>query len=174
MLEKISWSHYWMTIGATTAVYYVGIGIRFYGKKIIPSFSRNLSPRANFPSHNSAINVMGPLSPENTRMEEETLEESRHETPPEETTENIRTLDKTTETGSQITEALSSLGTNTDSKELITKLSAIVQKQNTAGALTPFMDSLNWHMSQTALDNCGIVLEKDELDTIWNRDQSQR
>jgi hypothetical protein len=170
MLEKISWSHYWMVIGATTALYYLGIGIRFYGKKIIPSFSRNVSPRTNFPSHNSAINVMGALSPENNQAEEETLEVSKQETPPEEIPENIRTLDKTTETGNQITEALSSLGTNTDSKELISKLSAIIQKQNLTGELTPFRDSLNWHMSQAALDSCGIVLEEENLKAVWKKE----
>lgn len=170
MLEKISWSHYWMAIGATTAVYYVGVGIHFYGKKIIPSFSRNVSPRTNFPSHNSAIHVMGPLSPENIHAKEETLEGSKQETPPEEIPENIRTLDKTTETGNLITEALSGLGTNTDSKELITELSVIIQKQNLTGELTPFMNSLNWHISQTALDSCGIVLEEDDLKAVWKKE----
>ncbi|QES88538.1 hypothetical protein [Rhizosphaericola mali] len=109
---------------------------------------------------------MGALSPENTQMEEE----SNHEIPPEETPETIRKLDKTTETGNQITEVLSSLGTNTDSKELISKLSSIIQKQNLTEELTPFMDSLNWHMSQTALDSCGIVLEEDDLKAVWKKE----
>lgn len=172
MLEQITWSGYWTTIGAMTAIYYAGIGFLFYRKKIITAFNRKPPRTNNYPGR-TPDNVMGAiLSESDTRegSEEEPMganTEESAEIPIKDTPENIRTLDKTTETGDLISEALSALGVNTNSQELVTTIVAIIQKQNINGTLTPFREALDWHINQTALDSCGISLDKEELDAIW-------
>lgn len=174
MLEQISWSQYWTTIGAATAIYYAGIGFLFYRKKIIRVFNRR-SLQGQDDIKTFPDNVMGAILAEPNKEDEQhsaTLSNDPAEEEPvkrsiEEDTENIRTLDKTTETGDLINEALSSLGINTNSDALVRILSAIIKKQKANGLRTDFRSALDWHMAQSSLDNCGISLTEQDLDTIW-------
>ncbi|QES88918.1 hypothetical protein [Rhizosphaericola mali] len=177
MLEQISWSEYWTMVATTTAVYYAGIGVLFYRKKIIAAFNRTPQQNKADTSDNAQLNVMGSILSEPTiadtqSSDKEIVEDEKEEVAMEETPENIRTLDKTTQTGDLINEALSGLGVNTNSQELITTLSAIIQNQNSDGSLRPFRNTLDWHIHQSALDSCGISLEKEDLDAIWKEAES--
>ncbi len=175
MLEQITWSRYWTTIGATTVIYYAGIGLLFYRKKIISAFNQT-SPLTNN-TNTTPENVMGAILSEpnieeaqssEAALSKDQTEDQSAEIQTDVTAENVRTLDKTTKTGDLITEALSEIGVNTNSDELVTAISSIIKKHNANGGLTPFREALDWHIHQTALDSCGIALEKEELDTIWS------
>lgn len=172
MLEQITWSEYWTMVGTTTAVYYVGIGLLFYREKIISAFNP-LSPPSNY-VNKVPDNVMGTILSESTMTDAPSSEKKTRDKEQDEileedqTPENIRTLDKSTETGDLINAALSELGVNTNSDELVTTISTIIKKQNLNKELAPFREALDWHIHQTALDSCGIALEKKELDTIWS------
>ncbi|PZP47253.1 MAG: hypothetical protein DI598_11170 [Pseudopedobacter saltans] len=159
MLEKITWPQYWTAIGSVSTLYYLTISSIIFKERLLHRFASKTDSSFS----GSHGNLMGAI------VENETEEDSLDsEDPDTDHSSNVRTLDKTETVANLITEALSSLGTNTNPTKVVSQLSGVIHQNNLDGSLSPFREAIDWHIVQTALDSCGVTLEDSDLDNIWS------
>lgn len=173
MLEHFSWSDYWTTVCTATSLYYVAVGTVLYKDKITALLAGGKKNPAAAPASTTAPGSMMGHVVTDTPDEQEDAEtdgdsESGPAVSPEpQESENVRILDKTGHVGDRINERLSTLGPEAGTADVVQALSALMADNNADGSLNPFREVLDWHIVQTALDSCGVSLDRDDLDAIW-------
>ena len=170
MLEKITWGQYWIATGVATVLYYTALGFIFYRSNLSAYLQRwSSSNQHETIDTPGTASFMGKIKEESPLMEEgENTEEKDNPEFQSATSENIQILDRTEKVANLIAAELSRLGTKAGKESILVNLSGLIGANNMDGRLTAFRDVVDWHIVQTAQDNCDITLDTDDLNRIWN------
>lgn len=168
MLEKISWSQYWATMAIANLTYYFIVVCCLYRKNIAwLTGKRWLRIQHTAPSP-GFVDFMG--AAKETPSEERALHTENEKAAPF-NTKNMQVLEGAEKVAELVGKALSELGTSARAPQIIAAISSVIEQNNMDHSLTPFREAIDWHIVQTAIDSCGVILEDREVDAIWQSEK---